>query len=41
MKQMEFQDLLLNPKNGIIYFGAQIKGLLETSESYGISAYGT
>ena len=35
MKQMVLEDLLSNPKNGrpIIYFVAQTKGWLETSEN--------
>ena len=32
MKQMVFKGLLSNPKIGIIYFGAQTKGLLATSD---------
>ena len=40
MKQMVFKDLLSNPKNGIIYFGAQTKGWLATSEPNRQSAYG-
>ena len=39
MKPMEFEDLLLNPKNGIIYFRAHLNGWLLTSEPYGKSAY--
>ena len=31
-KQLAFQDLLSIPKNDITYFGAQMKGLLKTSE---------
>ena len=30
VKQMVFKDLLSNPKNGLIYFGAQTKGWLVT-----------
>ena len=31
---------LSNPKNGVIYFGAQMKGWLATSELNGKSPYG-
>ena len=40
MKQMVFKDLLSNPKNGIINFGAQTKGWLETLEPNGKSTFG-
>ena len=39
MKQMVFKDLLLNPKYAIIYFRAQTKGWLASSEPHGKSAY--
>ena len=39
MKQMVFKDLLSNPKNGTIYFGAQMKGWLEILEHNGKSDY--
>ena len=39
-KQLAFQDLLSIPKNDITYFGAQMKGLLKTSEPNEKSAYG-
>ena len=39
MKQMAFSDLLPVPKNCMIYFGAQMKGCLETAAPNGKSAY--
>ena len=36
---MVFKDLLSNPKNGTIYFGAQMKGWLEILEHNGKSDY--
>ena len=39
MKQMIFYNLLSNPKNGIIYFGAQTNGWLATSKPNGKSSY--
>ena len=39
VKQMVSKDLLSNPKNGIIYFGSQMKGWLDTSEPSGKSAF--
>ena len=40
MKQMVFWDLLSNPKNSIIYFGAQTKGWPATLKLKGKSTYG-
>ena len=40
MKQVVFSELLSNPKNGIIYFEAQTKGRLATSEPNGKTVYG-